>query len=60
MTNAEMYKKVFGLDPDIMGCPTFHCENCPLEGTKPNCCGDVVCSWWEEEYKESEIENGKG
>ena len=49
MTNAEKYKEVFGLEPDIMACPTNECAKCP--GV---CYGALsVCTWWNEEYKEA-------
>lgn len=57
MTNAEKYKEVFGFDPDIMGCPTFICTQCPLNGDKSKCNGDMLSKWWTSEYKEQENEH---
>ena len=49
MTNAEKYKEVFGLEPDIDVCPTFLCSRCPLE----NKCEGNKDIWWLSEYKEN-------
>lgn len=49
MTNAEKYKEVFGMEPDIDSCPTLVCDNCPLLSWKPKC--DIHCfEWWNSEY----------
>ena len=58
MTNAEKYKEVFGLEPDVFGCPTLLCSNCPIKDKKPNCVAtpdndNNRCEWWDSEYKES-------
>lgn len=57
MTNAEMYKKVFGLDPDLDACPTQSCSKCPLgyctqlsDGTGIKITA-IIKAWWESEYK---------
>ena len=54
MTNAEKYKEVFRLEANYFSCPTLNCSDCPMRNKKPNCSFEVKCSWWNEEYKESE------
>lgn len=57
MNNAEKYKEVFGVEPDLMSCIADRCSNCPLRccvkiaedrGVK---CIDIVKEWWNSEYK---------
>ena len=55
MTNAEMYKKVFGLEVDYFMCPTENCVFCPLY---KKCSDDSTYDWWNLEYNRGE-ENGK-
>lgn len=52
MTNAEMYKMVFGFPPDKGHCPTESCEVCPVNLCTANGPG-AVYNWWDEEFKGS-------
>jgi len=56
MTNAEMYKEVFGMDPEINNCPTSKCSKCPCY-ININCvCNNLnAAAWWNEEYKGNAI-----
>ena len=54
MTNAEKYKEIFGLEPEIESCPVYDCIHCPMYNDKP---GEYYCrkntgqNWWDGEYK---------
>ena len=50
MINAEKYKEVFGLEPDIEMCPTKSCKDCPLYRSS---CIEETRNWWNAEYKEN-------
>lgn len=51
MTNAEKFKEVFGVKPNIVHCPILFREDCGrckgFEGNSP--CSDS--DWWNSEYK---------
>ena len=48
MTNAEKFKEVFGMDPDISECPCNDCGKCPVNFRyEPGCSYE----WWQHEYK---------
>lgn len=51
MTNKEKYKEVFGMEPDLVACPTNSCDECPVKD-KPECTFLMEESWWSKEYKE--------
>ena len=49
MTNAQMYKKVFGFEPDMGNCPTHLCSNCPINDCDSGSATNIT--WWNSEYK---------
>ena len=56
MTNAEKFREVFGLEPDMEASP-FECGHSELGNSSDNCpyLDDYGChceKWWGEEYKE--------
>ena len=56
MTNSEMYKEVFGMNPDPNSCPTSKCSVCPCYTTFDHvCCNLDASAWWNEEYKGNAI-----
>lgn len=49
MTNADKYKEVFGVSPDMGRCITDKCQECPLSDTY--CTNDARKNWWASEYQ---------
>ena len=57
MTNAEKYKEVFGMPPDMKSCPTYKCLECPcceFIDNKYKCNSDARM-WWISAYKEINV-----
>lgn len=57
MTNAEVFEKVFGVEPDTNSVPFYCNSKCPsydgtlCTGSSPKCYGE---EWWEEEFNGEE------
>lgn len=51
MTNAEKYKEVFGIEPDIEVCPARTCSECPIGADHEGLCTSKKNNWWLKEYK---------
>lgn len=51
MTNAEVFKKIFGFEPNKSNCPvvsSLDCFNCKGFDTNYGCRGS---DWWNSEFK---------
>lgn len=51
MTNAEKYKEVFDIEPDIELCPARSCAECPIGVDHEGLCTSKENNWWLKEYK---------
>lgn len=51
MTNAEKFKEVFGVDPDMSVCPLYACSDMCKYNRGPQGPG-CSYSWWNDEFKE--------
>ena len=50
MTNAQKFKEIFGLEPDIYSCP-LRCPDGTCEFEEQDLC-HTLSNWWSLEYKE--------